>query len=103
MRTSLLATAFALIALPAWADSIDGAWCREGARLSISGPSIVTPGGTRTQGDYSRHAFSYVVPAGEPGTGGTIEMRLLGEHDMQSRPAGTTVPTDWKRCGPAVS
>lgn len=104
MRTSLLAFAFSLAALPAFADAIDGAWCREnGLRLSINGPTIITPGGARIQGDYSRHAFSYVVPPGEPGAGATIEMRLLGEYDMQSRPAGTTTPVDWKRCGPAVS
>ena len=104
MRTSLLAFALSLAAFPALADSIDGNWCRDsGQRLSIAGPSIVTPGGARIQGDYSRHAFSYVVPAGEPGAGSTIEMRLLGEYDMQSRTAGTTAPLDWKRCGPATS
>ncbi len=107
MRTSLLALGLlalglCLAAFPALADAIDGNWCREnGQRVSISGPSIVTPGGAKTQGEYSRHAFSYVVPAGEPGAG--IEMRLLGEYDMQSRTAGTTVPLDWKRCGPATS
>lgn len=104
MRTSLLACGLCLAAFPALADAIDGNWCREsGQRVSISGSSIVTPGGARTQGDYSRHAFSYVVPAGEPGAGTTVEMRLLGEYDMQSRTAGTTTPLDWKRCGPATS
>ena len=93
-----------LTATAARADSIDGAWCREsGKRLMINGPSIVTPTGTRTQGDYSRHGFTYVVPAGDPGAGSTIEMRLLGEHAMQSRSAGSSAIEDWQRCGPAVS
>jgi hypothetical protein len=86
------------------ADVIDGAWCRDpGQRLTIDGPSIVTPGGTATRGAYSRHFFSYVVPAGEAGAGGTVEMRLLNEDTMQRR-TGPAAPIEtWRRCSPAVS
>ncbi len=105
MRKLLSIAGLALLAFTtqARADSIDGAWCQEaGKRLTISGPSIVTPGGTRMQGLYDRHGFTYTVPAGEPGAGGTVDMRLLGEHDMESR-AGANGPIEhWRRCGPAT-
>ena len=107
MRMHLSAAAFgvcAFAAAPAWADAIDGAWCKEnGTRLVISGPSIITPGGRQMQGMYDRHGFTYVVPAGETGAGATIEMRLMGDYAMQSRVAGSASYEDWKRCGPAVS
>ena len=104
MRKLSLATLLLLLAAPAYADAIDGAWCREPAlRVMINGPSIVTPGGTRMQGSYDRHGFTYVVPAGEAGAGTTIEMRLLGEHAMQSRSGGSSAIEDWQRCGPATS
>ena len=49
------------------ADVIDGDWCNaEGKQMTIRGPEIVTPGGKQTRGDYTRHSFSYVIPAGEP-------------------------------------
>ena len=93
-----------LLATPALADAIDGAWCRDsGLRLMINGPAIVTAAGSKTQGDYSRHAFSYVAPAGDPGAGTTISMRLLSEETMQLR-AGPQAPVEtWNRCGPPIS
>jgi hypothetical protein len=43
-------------ATPAWADAIDGHWCfTDSERISIQGPAIVAPTGSRIQGDYSRH------------------------------------------------
>ncbi|MCW3473433.1 hypothetical protein [Limobrevibacterium gyesilva] len=97
-------SALLLAAHSARADAIDGAWCHAPAqRMMINGPSIVTPAGTKTQGDYTRHAFSYVVPAGDPGAGTTIQMRLLSEEAVQVR-AGESAPVEtWLRCGPAVS
>jgi len=92
-----------LAAAAARADAIDGAWCHEGQRLSISGPAIVTPAGTRTSGDYSRHAFSYVVPASEPKPGTTISMRLLNEETMHLRAAPDAAWETWLRCGPPIS
>ena len=103
MRLPILIAGLCLFATPALADSIDGAWCRPGLRLVINGPTIVTPGGTRMSGTYDRHGFSYVVPAGEPGAGKTVDMRLLGEHDMQSRVGADGAVDDWRRCGPATS
>lgn len=89
---------------PAWADSIDGSWCRTGGvRVTISGPSIVTQGGARVAGQYDRHGFTYVVPAGEAGAGSTVEMRLLGEYDMQSRSSAQGGVMDWRRCAPETS
>jgi hypothetical protein len=87
----------------AWADAIDGDWCHEnGKRLSISGPDIVTPGGTRTKGEYDRHHFSYVVPANEPDAGATIAMILLSEIQMRLRPPSGDEQL-WRRCGKPVS
>jgi hypothetical protein len=94
-----------VLAIPsARADAIDGAWCHDPAqRMVINGPSIVTPAGTKTQGDYARHYFSYVVPAGDPGAGSTVQMRLLNEETVQVR-AGENAPVEtWHRCGPDIS
>ncbi len=105
-RGAIIITGIALAALStgARADVIDGAWCREpDGRLTIDGPTIVTPAGITTRGTYSRHYFSYVVPNGESGAGTTIEMRLLNEETMQMR-AGPAGPIEtWLRCSPAVS
>ena len=100
MRLFLLAATFLCLApVAAHADAIDGNWCREGQRLSIDGPAIVTPSGARLQGNYSRHAFAYT----EPGSGALIEMRLLSEYEMQSRAGANGAVLDWRRCGPATS
>lgn len=94
----------------ALADAIDGSWCdRDGRRIEISGAAIVTPGGNRISGEYSRHAFSYIVPAGEEGAGSQVDMDLLGEYDMRLWPKGRTAdpPTGgaqhWKRCAAPTS
>ena len=68
---------------PARADAIDGQWCLGSSHFAIDGPSILTPGGNRIQGNYSRHGFFYVVPANEPGAGGEIDMVLLNEETVQ--------------------
>ena len=70
------------------ADAIDGSWCFGVKRLSISDPEIVTPGGTTMSGDYGRHVFSCVVPAGEAGAGDRVDMYLLGDEDMRLLPKG---------------
>lgn len=106
VRTALSALGFALILLPvaARADSIDGHWCSEsGHRLSIAGPALVSPGGARMQGDYTRHAFAYQAPAGEPGGGGQVRMQLLGEDLIQVQAAAGGMEPTWRRCGPPVS
>ena len=96
-----------LLAAPAFADAIDGDWCHksDGRRFSIRGPEIVTPGGARLQGDYSRHAFSYAVPAPEPGAGKTVFMTLLDENTVHLRlgEAFAANPETWIRCSPSTS
>jgi hypothetical protein len=96
----------ALMSAPALADSIDGDWCHsDGRRFTISGPQIVTPKGHQVTGDYSRHAYSYTVPASEPSAGQAIDMTLINEnmvHLTIGKPAGGA-PEVWERCKPSVS
>ena len=103
---ALFAAGAALIALgaPARADAIDGDWCRgDGKRMSIHGPAIVTPGGGKTQGDYSRHAFAYVIPPGEAGAGNNVAITLLGEHMAHAREGAAGAVQEWRRCQPGIS
>ena len=99
-----LAAMLSLAAGTAMADSIDGNWCHEkGARrMSIAGPNITTPTGARTTGDYTRHGFSYTVPASDPGAGTQIRMNLMGEEHVQVQEGGAP-PVVWNRCGPSIS
>ena len=96
-----VAFGFSQIAL---ADAIDGDWCQSnGKRMSIRGPSIVTPGGQQTNGSYTRHFFSYVIPAGETGAGATVEIQLLSEYLAHARQVGDQSVQEWRRCQPGVS
>jgi hypothetical protein len=83
------------------ADVIDGNWCSgDGRHFSITGPTIVTTQGVKTQGKYSRHAFSYTIPAPDPSAGAEVFMILLNEVTVRLR-VGTdpATPTEiWKRC-----
>ena len=79
------------------ADVIDGNWCGPDGRVfTIQGPRIVTPAGTATTGDYTRHTFAYVVPAGEAGAGMRIRMQLLNETTV--RLTADHGPEIWHRC-----
>ncbi|MHA1164538.1 MAG: hypothetical protein ACTSP0_03020 [Alphaproteobacteria bacterium] len=90
---------------PARADAIDGHWChKDGRRMSVEGPVIVTPGGTSMEGEYERHGFAYVVPEGEPGARSRVSMALQSEDVMRMfipgkgpLPSPPTVET-WQRC-----
>jgi hypothetical protein len=96
-----VAFGFTRIAL---ADAIDGDWCQSnGKRMSIRGPSIVTAGGQQSTGSYSRHFFSYVIPAGETDAGATVEIQLLSEYLAHARQAGDPLVQEWRRCQPGVS
>ena len=89
-----------------FADSIDGNWCHnDGRRFSIRGPEIVTPGGKRMEGNYSRHGFSYLVPAPEPSEGQTIVMTLANENTVYLRYGEATAGAQetWLRCSPSIS
>jgi hypothetical protein len=83
------------------ADAIDGDWCSlDGRHFEIVGPSIITPAGTKTTGDYSRHAFAYQTPESDPGSGATIAMILVNERTLRlqsDKPAGAE-PEIWTRC-----
>ena len=68
---------YSCLSAPARADVIDGDWCNAaGRQMTIRGPEITTPGGKQARGDYTRHSFSYVVPAGEAGAGETVSIIL---------------------------
>jgi hypothetical protein len=108
MRPWLLSSAALLaatVATSAHADAIDGDWCRaDGKRMKIAGPDIVTPGGNAIRGDYTRHSFVYVVPAGEPGAGETVSIILLSEYLAHARQGGPDAPLQvWNRCPPGVA
>lgn len=109
MHKHLLALAGTLglligITHPAFADAIDGDWCRlDGKHMTIRGPAIVTPGGQQASGNYTRHFFSYVVPAGETGEGAAVEIQLLNENLAHERRAGDTTVHEWQRCKPGIS
>ena len=105
MKTAVLRglIACAAAALPlaaAHADSIDGNWCSpEGKTLSIKGREIVTPAGVKLQGDYSRHAFTYALPAAEGPEGAKMLLQLVNEMTVHARVDGVSGPmVVWKRC-----
>jgi hypothetical protein len=105
LKIFVVALALGLLASPAFADAIDGNWCHsDGRRFTIRGPEIVTPGGKRMEGNYSRHWFSYMAPAPEPGAGQTIFMTLADENTVHLRLGEqTSTPETWVRCSPSVS
>jgi hypothetical protein len=89
----------------AHADAIDGDWCAaDGQRMSIKGASITTPGGKTIEGNYSRHAFDYVIPGGEQGTGEAVNILLRGEYLAVSRQGSSSAPLkEWRRCKETIS
>ena len=99
-RLAAGALALGLSSAPVLADQIDGDWCSpDGKHVQIKGPQITTPTGVKMSGNYTRHAFSYVVPEKEPNAGSTIFMSQLNDTTTQVR-EGTPVaqPIIWKRC-----
>lgn len=104
-RSALIGAALAALAgAPAVADVIDGDWCHDdGRRMSIRGPAIVTPGGTRLEGDYTRHSFHYVAPAGEPDGGQPVDMLLRSETRVDVRTGREAAPQTWHRCTATTS
>lgn len=97
----ILATALSLAApATALADAIDGNWCSaDGQHMTIHGDDITTPGGKQIKGNYDRHAFDYVVPAGEAGSGETVNIVLRSEYLALSRQGPADAPMkEWRRC-----
>ncbi len=86
------------------ADQIDGHWCaKDGRSVTIDGPTIVTPAGNKLQGDYDRHGFTYVVPAGEPGTGDAVLMLQQNDTTIHVWEVGAKSKNRgalqvWRRC-----
>jgi hypothetical protein len=105
LKTFIAALGLTMLAGPALADAIDGNWCyTDGRHFSIRGPEIVTPGGKLMEGNYSRHWFSYVAPAPEPGAGETIFMTLANENTVYLRRGeAATAQETWVRCSPSIS
>ena len=87
------------------ADAIDGDWCSaDRLRMSIRGEKITTPGGRQILGNYSRHAFDYVVPTGESGAGEIVNIILRGEYLATSRQGPADAPPkEWRRCKEDIS
>jgi hypothetical protein len=93
---------FLMLPTAAHADAIDGSWCSEhGGHISIDGPTLMIAGKEPITGKYGRHAFTYVIPAGEADAGKLVYMQLLDEEDMQSFVIEEGKPgaqENWKRC-----
>jgi hypothetical protein len=99
LRWGLIASIIVLTAPTAMADAIDGDWCspREARHVSISGSKVTTWSGRQTTGNYSRHAFSYIVPAGDPDAGDAVSLQLLNEEEARVTIADGQSET-WHRC-----
>jgi hypothetical protein len=102
---SVVTTAMLLQTGIGHADAIDGDWCStDGMRMSIRGEKITTPGGRQIEGNYSRHAFDYVIPAGENGSGDVVNIVLRGEYLALSRQGPVDAPLrEWHRCKEGIS
>jgi len=99
--TALIAVAGILIPVaPALADRIDGNWCYRDRHMSIDGPTIITPGGTRMKGLYDRHGFRYTVPGGESDAGAQVDMVQFNEQTIQvtTTGGGNSRTEIWNRC-----
>ncbi|MCO5133757.1 MAG: hypothetical protein M9908_05260 [Phyllobacteriaceae bacterium] len=101
-RFAIAFSAFLLAAaLPARADQIDGGWCSEDGmkRIHINGPNIEIPSGRKITGAYTRHAFTYTGPAGDPEDGQEIRMvQQSDEHMILYRSTEPDSFEDWHRC-----
>ena len=107
MRAGTAATLFAIAAMlvllpapPARADRIDGNWCYNDRHMSIDGPTIVTPGGTKMTGLYDRHGFRYTIPDGEPDAGAQVDMIQFDDLTIQVVTSGGDGSRTeiWNRC-----
>lgn len=105
LRLALLSGALLAASGTAQADAIDGNWCNpERGRFEIRGSQIVTPGGNRLSGNYSRHAYDYVAPAGDAFVGKTVNMVLADEETIHLMVVdGPGKIEVWHRCTSPVS
>ncbi len=104
MRAMFACIALLLLAGPAHADQIDGEWCNaDGKSLHIEGPTIRIPSGATITGDYDRHGFAYVGPAGDPEAGIAVTMQQQSDDQMTLRRVTGGQASDgevWRRCKP---
>ena len=114
LLTACVILAAAAVLLPpseARADQIDGNWClkKPSKRLSIEGPNIITPRGSRTTGENTHHGFTYQVPSNEPGAGSFVVMEQLSDDEIHVRTgadrksAEAAKPQSWGICPPNIS
>ncbi|MEC3861686.1 hypothetical protein VK792_10350 [Mesobacterium sp. TK19101] len=97
MRQWILAGALVLPGL-AVADEISGDWCGpEGGVITIRGDRVTSPGGTVTDGLYSRHRYEFLIPEGESDAGGWFVMRQVSEEQAVVRVDDGAAQT-WTRC-----
>jgi hypothetical protein len=102
MHRTLLALPIMLFASAAQADAIDGDWCNDdGSHVRIDGPKIELSSGKIVEGNYSRHAFSYIVPQGEWEAGVEVKFVLSSEELMRRMRNPDVMPEHadlWRRC-----
>lgn len=103
-RAALCVLLAGFYALPAKADAVDGDWCADDGRtLTIDGVNIRIPSGLEIMGEYSRHAFRYVGPAGDPEAAHDVRMFLSGDDVLRVERFidGVEQPEEeWNRCNP---
>ena len=101
----LVAAAMLLQTGVGYADAIDGDWCStDGMRMSIRGEKITIPSGKQIEGNYSRHAFDYVDPAGENGSGDVVSIILRSEYLALSRQGPLEASLrEWHCCKETIS
>ncbi|MEO0619530.1 MAG: hypothetical protein AAFZ01_09640 [Pseudomonadota bacterium] len=89
--------------------SADGAWCSPaGERVVIDGADVTTPGGQKSAGRYTEHAYVFTVPKGERDGGKDLYFEPIGPNAMK---VTTIAPVqiepgphdDWERCRGATS
>lgn len=102
IRIPVVLSLLLVSSLPALADRLDGGWCGGGGKqIRINGPEITLPSGKVMQGDYRRHTFDYISPAGESDAGTKVRIQQLNDEQMQlyrSNGGTTAEPELWQRC-----
>ncbi len=103
MLLSALASLF--FAAQAYADQIDGSWCKPNStdRMHINGSEVTTPAGNLVIAQYTRHSVEYDVPEGEIPIGGRIRADQIDDEridvaqikKVQLEPPAHDV---WTRC-----
>ena len=98
-RAALLSLLALPFAAPSLADSIDGEWCNsDGLRLVIEGRTITTPGGGKTEGQYSRHVFTYKAPSGDADAGADVRLTLMNEITVHHTSSASPAMQVWRKC-----